>query len=391
MAHRSRTRKRKVADVLQRMDVGQKDTSALKGNGFTTLLEGVTQEILTVTYWFDPAPHPLPSPVTIRFSGHRIDAKGQLSPGDRFVQDETIEKIVPGSGPISLTVRVCNINAGEWAVTAHMLGSVPRPTYGQGNTTSAALRSALRFWRRWAPSIGSDEPVSTCLIPFARVPGIFPGIWVAMVTFGIAIALVLQFLLISAGHLKVGPWWVVSLGAIVVGIVGAKVWYIVLYRSIRGWCIQGFITTATLTATILLLVLHHVPGKVFLDVTAPGLLLAMAVGRIGCFFAGCCGGPLTASRWGIWSSDQRVGARRIPTQLLESALAGILGLLVLVAFLRHGQAGGAYFVGGLAAYTLGRQRILHLRVEPRRTKLGGVATSALATLALIAAIVLLVR
>src|SRR5882724_4592421 len=78
MARRSRTRKRKVADVVQRMDVGQKDASALKSKGFTTLLEGVMQEILTVTYWFDPAPHPLPSPVTIRFSGHRVDAKGWL-------------------------------------------------------------------------------------------------------------------------------------------------------------------------------------------------------------------------------------------------------------------------------------------------------------------------
>jgi prolipoprotein diacylglyceryltransferase len=70
----------------------------------------------------------------------------------------------------------------------------------------------------------------------------------------------------------------------------------------------------------------HVPAGVFLDVTAPGLLFAMAVGRVGCFFAGCCGGPPTASCWGVWSSDQHVGARRIPTQLLESVLAFSLGL-----------------------------------------------------------------
>src|SRR5260370_36366136 len=101
-------------------------------------------------------------------------------------------------------------------------------------------------------------------------------------------------------------------------------------------------------AAAILLVAPGVPAGVFLDVTAPGLLVAMAVGRVGCFFVGCCGGPPTASRWGVWSSDQRVGARRIPTQLLESALAGILGLGVLVAVLSHGTAGGSYFVGGLA-------------------------------------------
>jgi len=225
------------------------------------------------------------------------------------------------------------------------------------------------------------------------VPGILPGIWGAMVTLGIAVALALQFLVISGDHLAVGPWLSVSLVAIVVGIVGAKVWYIVLHRRerrINGWCIQGFITGAILAAAILLVVLD-VPIGVFLDVIAPGLLVAMAVGRVGCFFAGCCGGLPTASRWGVWSSDQRVGARRIPTQLLELVLALSLGLGVLVAILVHGPAGGAFFVAALAAYTMGRQGLLRLRAEPRKTRLGGLTTSALAALVLIAAVVLLAR
>src|SRR5207249_854113 len=140
-------------------------------------------------------------------------------------------------------------------------------------------------------------------------------------------------------------------------------------RLINGWCIQGFIASAPVAAVIMLAVLHISIG-VFLDATAPGLLVGLAVGRVGCFFAGCCGGPPTASRWGVWSSDQRVGARRIPSQLLESVLAGILGLLVLVAVLGYGSAGGAFFVAGLAAYTLGRQGLLRLRAEPRKTRLG---------------------
>ena len=209
-------------------------------------------------------------------------------------------------------------------------------------------------------------------------------------TLGMVVALALQFLVISDDHLALGHWWAVSLVAIVVGIVGAKVWFIVLHRRerlINGWCIQGFITGAILTAAILLVVLD-VPTGVFLDVTAPGLLVAMAVGRVGCFFAGCCGGPPTASLWGVWSSDQRVGARRIPTQLLELVLALSLGLGVLVADLGHGLADGTYFVGALAAYILGRQGILHLRAEPRKTRQGGLATTALAALVLVAAVIL---
>ncbi len=208
---------------------------------------------------------------------------------------------------------------------------------------------------------------------------------------GIAVAFALQFLVIAGDHLAVGRWWVVTMVAIVVGIIGAKVWFIILHRRahrMEGWCIQGFIVGATLAAAILLVALD-MPIGVFLDMTAPGLLIAMAMGRVGCFFAGCCGGPPTASSFGVWSSDQRVGARRIPTQLLESVLAGILGLLVLVAVVGRGPMGGAFFIGGLAAYTLGRQGLLHLRAEPCKTRLGGLATSALAALVLVAAVVLL--
>lgn len=231
------------------------------------------------------------------------------------------------------------------------------------------------------------------LTPFAHVPGVIPFIWGTMVALGMIVALVLQFLVISLDHLAVGPALIVSLLAIVVGIFVAKVWYLITYRREQlknGWCIQGFIAGSTVAAAILLVVLA-MPASVFLDVTAPGLLFAMAVGRIGCFFAGCCGGPPTASRFGVWSSDQRVGARRIPTQLMESALAGILGGGTLFAVLRYRPAGGVYFVGGLAAYTLLRQGILHLRAEARRTKFGGLVTTILATLVQVVSVIFFVR
>src|SRR6266566_9973612 len=301
MTRRSAARRRPAGDAAPRMDVVQSDTPALTGGGLTGLLESAMQEILAVTYWFDPAPHAGPYPVTIRFSGRRVDVIGRLQSGDRFVQDETIENVVPGSGPISLTARVRGINPGEWAVTAHMLGSV-QPARGSRELENAVpaagpLPPIVRLWRRWAPPAGSVEPVRTCLTPLAHVPGILPGIWGAMVTLGIIVALVLQFLVVAVDHLALGPWWALTLVAIAVGIAGAKVWYIVLYRrehSMNGWCIQGFVTGATLAAAVLLVALD-VPAGVFLDATAPGLLVAMAVGRVGCFFAGCCGGPPTVS------------------------------------------------------------------------------------------------
>ena len=393
---KSSTRKHTAVHAAPRIDVVQTSTPVQTSGGVTGLMESAAQQILAVTYWFDPAPHPKPYPVTVRFSGRRADVKGRVEAGDRFVQDETIEKVVPGSGPISLTARIRNINPGEWVVTAQMQGTA-RLSHGQQEQENAVTARPsgpiARFWHKWAPSVESDEHVKTCLTPLAHVPGIFPGIWGIMVTLGMIVALALQALVISADHLALGSWWVVTLVGIAVGIVGAKVWYIILKRRehlINGWCIQGFIASAPVAAVIVLAALHISIG-VFLDVTAPGLLVAMAVGRVGCFFAGCCGGPPTASRWGVWSSDQHVGARRIPSQLLETALAGILGLGALVAVLSHGTAGGAFFIGALATYTLVRQGLLRLRAEPRKTRFGGLVTAVLAALILVAAIVLLIR
>src|SRR2546430_6219841 len=193
MIRRFPARMRPAGDAAPRLDVVQSDKEARTSGGFTALLESAAQQILAVTYWFDPAPHMGPYPITVRFSGRRIDVKGRLSPGDRFVQDETIEEVVPGSGPISLTTRVRGINPGEWLVTARMLGSAypaHRPRE-QGNTTPVAGPPGpiARFWRRWAPSAEAAEHVRTCPTPLPRGPGSFPRTLGAMATPRRAVAL----------------------------------------------------------------------------------------------------------------------------------------------------------------------------------------------------------
>jgi phosphatidylglycerol:prolipoprotein diacylglycerol transferase len=132
-----------------------------------------------------------------------------------------------------------------------------------------------------------------------------------MVTLGMAVALALQALVIASDHLALGPWWAVTLVAIAVGILGAKVWFIILHRRvhrIEGWCIQGFIASAPLTAVIMLAALR-VPIGVFLDVTVPGLLVAMAVGRRP-RPAGACGHPINT--WGRAASPHNCWRRCSP-------------------------------------------------------------------------------
>jgi phosphatidylglycerol---prolipoprotein diacylglyceryl transferase len=367
----------------------------------TTLVQRASQHILAVTYWFEPAPQPQPYPVTIRFTGRRVDVEGKLERRDQFVQDETIAQVVPGSGPISVTARVRDIHPGAWEVNAAEVapphrGRAARPR--ESVLPIGAPRGLLtRIWRRWATVADGHQPVKTSLEPWARVPGALGSIWGGWVTLGMIVAVVAQVLLFAHFQRAVGPVLISTLGAIAVGIAGAKVWYIVKHRNeelalhrYNGWCIQGFITGATLTALLLLTALHAPVGAA-LDLTTPGLMFGLAVGRIGCFFAGCCGGPPTAAIWGIWSSDQRVGARRVPTQLMESSVALIFGLVTLAALLARGPDSGAYFAAAVAGYTLVREGILRLRVEQVKIRLPVPVTPIVSALVVVVSLVLLAR
>ena len=137
-----------------------------------------------------------------------------------------------------------------------------------------------------------------------------------------------------------------------------------------GMCIQGFVLGAIGSLVVGALVAGIPVGRL-LDVTAPGLLFAMAIGRWGCFLGGCCAGRPSASRWALWSSDKRLGTRRIPTQLFESLLAGTVGVAALLAvWLTTPHPAGVVFIAAIAAYTLGRQLLFPLRDLPRTTAHG---------------------
>src|SRR5262249_14188524 len=71
-----------------------------------------------------------------------------------------------------------------------------------------------------------------------------------------------------------------------------------------------------------------------------------------------------------WSSDMRIGVRRLPTQLLELTLALSVGVAALAVILVHGPADGALLIGATAVYTLVRQGILLLRAEQRKSLVG---------------------
>ena len=226
------------------------------------------------------------------------------------------------------------------------------------------------------------------------MPGIIRFAYATLVSLGVLAGLGLEALLLSHGHYSLFRPMLFSVIAIVAGVIGGKGWYVAVHRGKKfdGWCIQGFVAGAAVVVAAAALAGPGIPAGAFLAAAAPALLIGMAIGRLGCFWAGCCTGRPTAARWGVWSSDRRLGCRRAPAQLLEALAALISGAAVLAVVLAAGLArSGPAAVVGLAVYTLGRQFILGLRTEPRAWRYGRPVTGAIAVLALITGIILLVR
>ena len=340
----------------------------------------VSPQALGLTYWFDAAAEGEPYTVTIRFAGRRVGAKRKRSPHDSFNVLESVEHVVPGSGRIAITTRVFGIAPGEWQVTA-------TPLTGQ-DPPGRAPRSGSTQKPRLAKASSSGTTVYAPVVR-VRAPGARLGAWPTLVSLGVVVALATQAVLASRAGLPENRVLLVSLVASLVGLVGAKLYFLAEHRGraqpvlSAGMCIQGFVIGAIATIILGAFVVDVPVGRL-LDVTTPGLLFGMTIGRFGCFFGGCCAGRPTASRWGLWSSDRRLGVRRIPTQLLESALARLVGLSSLgVVWTTTPSPAGVVFVGAIAAYTLGRQLLFPLRDLPRNTTGGRTFAMVTASLVLV--------
>jgi phosphatidylglycerol:prolipoprotein diacylglycerol transferase len=224
----------------------------------------------------------------------------------------------------------------------------------------------------------------------------------SMPTYGLLVATgVLVGLWISVRNSQrqgINPDKAWNLGILVVlsGIVGAKILYILVdlgyYTSHpaeifslstmqAGGVFSGGLLAALVAATWYVRK-NRMPVLATCDAFAPGLALGHAIGRVGCFAAGCCWGKPTTHFWGItFTSDlahRWVGTPLYqalePTQLFESAveLANFFLLSWLIKRKKFdGQVIGAYlFLYGFARYFLE-----FLRDDPGRGEVfGGLMT-----------------
>ncbi|MBA3689562.1 MAG: prolipoprotein diacylglyceryl transferase [Chloroflexi bacterium] len=396
-------RSRQIARVERSSNTERIGTNAHPTSEQAAAGSAVETEALSVTHWFDAEQDGEPYAATIRFIGRRIGVPGKPGSRDAFVKEETVGGIVPGSGAVSITTWVYGLEPGAWTVTADLLRHpkstrARHPSAGENRGGAHTLPRAAWSWRRWALSTGQFTPVQTRwapLVRLARTPAVIPGSWSGLIAVGVLVGAFVQAALLARANISVGLSFIVDLVALVSGLVLAKLWYLALRprgswrQSIgEGWTVDGLLFAAPAVGIAALLA-YNLPIGLFLDASAPGLFFGVAIGRLGCFFTGCCAGRCTRSRWGMWSSDRCVGARRIPTQLLESATGLLIGIVTTLLVLRSPSPAGAIFVAAVAAYVLVRQFLLRLRAEPHNPVRSRLTAAAAGLVLLADALVLL--
>lgn len=148
----------------------------------------------------------------------------------------------------------------------------------------------------------------------------------------------------------------VQLGlAAIAGILGARVWYVIEYRhefpapaaDPGAWLTMaadldrgGAVWFGGLLLAAIAMVVHTrragVPLLPWADCLAPAVLAGLALGRLGCWFNGCCYGGHCDLPWAVEHHGDHVH----PTQLYEAAVAAALAWAVARAEPGRGAAAG---------------------------------------------------
>lgn len=199
--------------VLRRLSALGQPGLQVKSSSCSTI-EEVEPQLLGFTYWFEVAEVGELYAVQIRFTGQRIGVKGKLSTGDRFTVTESLEAVVPGSGPIALTTRVPNLTPGNWLVSAIPVENRQKSTKRQGDQSNRPV-----LLRRTSTGSTAYSPIVQ-----VRAPGAHVGAWPLLVGLGFLVALGTQVLVARHLHLDVARVLLLSLVAALVGLAGAKIY-----------------------------------------------------------------------------------------------------------------------------------------------------------------------
>jgi len=179
---------------------------------------------------------------------------------------------------------------------------------------------------------------------------------------------------------------------VLAGIVGAKILYFIndwdFYtahpREIFSWSTMqaaGVFSgglLAALAASAWYIRKHNMPAMATCDAFSPGLAFGHAIGRLGCFAAGCCWGRPTSHAWGVTFRNplahELVGTplnqALEPTQLFEAAVE-LANFFILMWMLKRKKFDGQVFAAYLILYGVARYFLEYLRDDPGRGSVFG--------------------
>ena len=245
-------------------------------------------------------------------------------------------------------------------------------------------------------------------------PRLFQIGYFSLPTYGFLVAigvlLGLTLCVRNSKRLGIDPEDTWNLGIVVVlaGILGAKVLLIVndwsYYTSnpgeifsmntLRSGGVFSGGLLAALVAAAWYMTRHKMPPLRTCDAFAPGLALGHAIGRLGCFAAGCCYGKETHAAWGVVFKNQLakdwantpLGVPLEPTQLIE-AVVELFNFFLLSWIITRKHADGQVFGTYLILYGTARFFIEFLRGDPGRGEVFGNIMSGTQLIAIILVIV----
>ncbi len=221
------------------------------------------------------------------------------------------------------------------------------------------------------------------MMPFIRIGDIAVRSYIIFLLLG---ALILAFLVLYReipARKKEEPYlerlskhlWELMLLTVILAVIGARLGFVIIHQDLyiqQPWWVAlafwrgGLTFHGGLIMSLLGVALYcrwrRFPFWRLLDLMAPYMAMAYAVGRIGCFFNGCCYGHPTEMPWGMVFPTVDTLARH-PTQLYAS-LFSLAIFLILQRGKQFGFFPGSVFAWFVILHSAYRFIIEFFRVSP---------------------------
>jgi len=171
----------------------------------------------------------------------------------------------------------------------------------------------------------------------------------------------------------------------VFSIIGARLFYVLfsfnefkdnfwnIFKLWQGGLFFSGGLVGGIIAAVIFIPKNKMPFAKLTDVLALALTLGQAIGRIGCFFAGCCYGKQCDSWFGVKFPENSLapsGIKLIPSQIISSLLLFLI-FAVLSYFYKRKKNDGQIVALYLVLYSVKRFFVEYLRGDFRGNELFG--------------------